>query len=155
MKCLLIIYSYHHNNTLKIAEAIAEVLDCDIKTTDIAKTNDLDEYDFIGFGSGIDSDKHYKELLDFTESVIKTKPGKKCFIFSTSGVQGANKVFNDHSKLREILQSKDYEVLGEFSCKGFNTNSFLKYIGGMNKNHPDDIDINNAKQFALEILSKI
>lgn len=155
MKSLIIVYSYHHNNTSKVANNIADVLNSDIKTPDKARSNDLEEYDLVGFGSGIDSGKHYKELLDFAESIININTNKKCFIFSTSGVQGDKKVYKDHSKLREILQSKGYDVLGEFSCKGFNTNSILKYIGGINKNHPDDVDINNAKQFAFKLLSKI
>ena len=32
MKCLLVVYSYHHNNTQKIAEVFAKVLDAEIVT---------------------------------------------------------------------------------------------------------------------------
>lgn len=155
MKSLIIVHSYHHNNTLKVANAIASVLGADIKTTTQAKTVELEDYDLIGFGAGIDSGMHYKELLDFANTIVINDGSKKCFIFSTSAVQGKNKVAKDHEKLREILIAKQYDVLGEFSCKGFNTNSFLKYFGGMNKSHPDDTDIDNAKKFATGLLKKI
>jgi flavodoxin len=75
----------------------------------------------------------------------------KSFIFSTSGVQGDKKVNKDHMALRDILKSKGIEILGEFSCKGFNTNSFLKYFGGINKNSPNAEDIENAMTFARSI----
>jgi hypothetical protein len=42
----------------------------------------------------------------------------------------------------------------EFACKGFNTNSFLKYIGGMNKGHPDAEDLAEAGRFAISLAGK-
>lgn len=39
-------------------------------------------------------------------------------------------VVKNHSMLREKLQSKGYMIVDEFSCAGFNTNSFLKLFGG-------------------------
>lgn len=152
-KCLIIVYSYHHNNTAKIADKFAEVMKAQVLTPDKADTVNLQDYDLIGFGSGIDSGKHYKPLLDLADSLAKAVD-KPCFIFSTSGVQGAAKVRKDHSLLREKLQSKGYVIVGEFSCKGFNTNSFLKYFGGMNKGKPDSADFANAEEFALSLLEK-
>jgi len=153
MKSLIVVYSYHHNNTLKVAKAIAEVLGSEIKTPEEAKNDDLREYDLVGFGAGIDSGMHYKELLGFANELEKNESSKKCYIFSTSAIISESKVASDHSKLRDILIAKNYRVLDEFSCKGFNTNSFLKYFGGMNKTHPDYTDINNARKFATKLLS--
>jgi flavodoxin len=31
MKCLLIVYSCHHNNTQKVAQAMAKALDAEVK----------------------------------------------------------------------------------------------------------------------------
>lgn len=154
MKSLIIVYSYHHNNTLKVANAISSVLNGVVKTPMEVKQEELQQYDLIGFGAGIDSGTHYSQLIDFAKNVAKSN-NQKGFIFSTSAVQGEKKVFNDHSMLRKILNSKGYDILSEFSCKGYNTNLFLKYFGGMNKNHPDSTDIENVKQFAHELLRKI
>ncbi len=152
MKTLIITYSYHHNNTLKVAHAINEVLNGTIVTPAEALNINLSEYNLIGFGAGIDSGKHYKELLDYAQT-IDSITEKSCFIFSTSAVQGDKKVYKDHSALRKIVQSKGYDVVGEFSCKGFNTNLFLKYIGGMNKNNPNENDLSNAKMFANNLIN--
>lgn len=150
MKCLIVLYSYHHNNTRKVAEAIAKVIGAIIKTPLEINENELQEYSFIGFGSGIDSGKHYKELLDFADKLLPVD-NKRCFIFSTSAMQGKEKVAKDHARLRQIVQLKGYEIVDEFSCKGFNTNSFLKFFGGINKNSPSDDDIKNAEKFASKL----
>jgi flavodoxin len=147
MKNLIVLYSYHHNNTRKVAEAIAEVTGATIKAPNETNEKELEGCGLIGFGSGIDSGKHYSELLDFAEKLPPAE-GRKCFIFSTSAIQGERKVSKDHARLREILISKGYKITGEFSCLGYNTNSFLKYVGGMNKDRPNNEDIENAKRFA-------
>jgi flavodoxin len=152
-KCLIVVYSYHHKNTQKVAETIAKVLDAEVKAPNELSQEVLKTYDLIGFGAGIDSGKHYSELLNFADE-LKTVEGKPSFIFSTSAVQGDKKVYKDHTCLREKLRSKGYVVLDEFSCKGFNTNSFLKYFGGMNKEHPDENDLLMAEAFAKGLLTK-
>lgn len=150
IKCLIIVCSYHHNNTAKIANQIAKVLNARVKTPGEVDPGELQEYELIGFGSGIDSGKHYQPLLDFADGLPQVNQ-KPCFIFSTSAIQGKDKVEQDHSLLRQKLQSKGYLIVGEFSCKGFNTNSFLKVFGGMNKGRPDSSDLKHAAEFALNL----
>jgi len=67
MKTLLILYSYHHKNTEKIAKVFAKVLDAQIKTPQQINPDELHEYNLIGFGSGIYGEKHHKTLLDLAE----------------------------------------------------------------------------------------
>ena len=71
MKTLLVVYSYHHNNTQKVADAIAKVLEAQIKTPLQVTPQEIAEYDLVGFGSGIDSGKHYKPLLDICNKLPK------------------------------------------------------------------------------------
>ncbi|MCH4888132.1 flavodoxin [Acidaminobacter sp. JC074] len=146
-KSLIIVYSYHHNNTRQVAEKMASILKAEIITPEQISSVVLTEYDLIGFGAGIDSGHHYLPLLECAKSLSLSK-SKKVFIFSTSAVQGENKVYKDHTALRNILKSKGCKVLGEFSCKGYNTNSFLRFFGGMNKSHPNEEDLENAIDFA-------
>ncbi len=150
MKVLLVVFSYHHKNTEKIANVFAKVFDAQIKTPQQVNPEELQEYSLIGFGSGIDSGKHYKVLLDLADNLPQVVD-KKAFIFSTSAIQGEEKVAKDHSLLREKLQSKGYLIVGEFSCKGFNTNSFLKYFGGMNRGRPNEEDLKHAEEFAQNL----
>ena len=153
-KCLIIVCSYHHNNTAKIAGKFSEILNAQVLTPEEVIVEGLKEYELIGFGSGIDSGKHYEPLLDLAERLPEVNK-KQGFIFSTSGVQGKSKVEKDHSLLRQKLQSKGYTIVEEFSCKGFNTNSFLKYLGGMNKGKPDNLDLKHSEEFALGLLEKM
>ncbi len=87
MKSLLVVYSYHHNNTMKIAEVFSKVLDAQITTPQQTNPDELQMFDLVGFGAGIDSGKHYKPLLDLANSLPQVKE-KKAFIFSTSAIQG-------------------------------------------------------------------
>jgi flavodoxin len=150
MMSLIVVHSYHHNNTQKVAEVIAKVLDAQIKTPQQTDPKELQEYNILGFGAGIDSGKHYKMLLDYAEKLPRVE-NKGAFIFSTAGVTGEKKLSKDHSKLREKLEAKGYRIVGEFQCKGFNTNSFLKYFGGINKGRPNEEDLKNAEEFAQNL----
>jgi len=149
-KTLLVVYSYHHMNTAKVASVFARVLAARVKTPQQTDPRELEGYDLVGFGSGIDSARHYRELLDFADK-LPPAAGKKAFIFSTSAILGAKKVAKDHSTLREKLQAKGYVIVDEFACKGFNTNSFIKYIGGINKGRPNEEDLKRAEEFAWNL----
>ena len=92
------------------------------------------------------SNRYCKELLDLADQLPEVCI-KSCFIFSTSAIIGEDKVANDHSALRQKLVSKGYIVKGELNCKGFNTNSFLKFFGGMNKGRPNSEDLRNEAEF--------
>ena len=150
MKSLLIVFSYHHNNTEKVAKIFANVLDSQIKTPQQVDLEEVKLYDLVGFGAGIDSGKHYKVLLDLADK-LPSVDNKKAFIFSTSGVTGEKKLAKDHLALREKLQSKGYLIVDEFQCKGFNTNLFLKYFGGINKGRPNKEDLKHAEAFAEKL----
>ena len=103
-----------------------------------------------------DKSNHHKSILNLAEKLPQVT-NKKAFIFSTSGALGkfAEEFFKyttkAHTQLREILQSKGYIVVDEFSWPGFNTNSFLKYIGGMNKGRPNTEDLLHAEEFAQRL----
>ena len=150
MKSLLVLFSYHHKNTEKIAKIFVKVLDAQIKTPKQINPDELQEYNLVGFGSGIYSDKHHKSLLDLADRIPQVT-NRKAFIFSTSAMMGEDKVAKDHTILREKLQFKGYMIVDEFACKGFNTNSFLKYFGGMNKGRPNAEDLKHAEEFAQSL----
>ncbi|MHA1526665.1 MAG: flavodoxin, partial [Promethearchaeota archaeon] len=121
-------------------------LDAQIKSPQKINPKELQEYTLIGFGSGIYGGKHHKLLLDLADNLPQVT-NTKAFIFSTSATITAK----DHLKLREKLQSKGYMIVDEFSCKGFNTNSFMKYFGGMNKGRPNSEDLKHAEEFAQKL----
>jgi flavodoxin len=133
---------------------MAKALDAKVKSPQQTVLEELSQYDLVGFGAGIDSGKHYRELLDFADALPQVID-KKAFIFSTSGMTGEKKLIKDHLALREKLQAKGYLIADEFQCKGFNTNSFLKYFGGINKGRPNEEDLKHAEEFAQNLKSKL
>jgi len=146
-KVLIIVYSYHHMNTEKVAHVIANELEAEIKHPDEIDVEEIQDYDLVGFGAGIDSGKHYSPILDLANSLPVIK-NIKAFVFSTSAILNEKKMLKDHSELRNILVSKGYDIVDEFSCVGFNTNLFLKWFGGMNKGRPNEDDLLKAEEFA-------
>ena len=152
MKSLIVCYSFHHNNTQKVAEAMAKVLDAQVKTPQQTNPEELQQFDLVGFGSGIYAEKHHESLLELADKLPQVTD-KKAFIFSTSFVGVDSLVFGRitskfHTALREKLQSKGYTVIDEFNCRGFNTNGVYSRFGGMNKGRPNVEDLKNAKEFA-------
>ncbi|MDO9324273.1 MAG: flavodoxin family protein [Methanoregula sp.] len=156
-KALVIAFSYHHKNTGKIAQVIADVLGAPVKTPQQVSPDEIFEYDLVGFGSGIYSATFDASLLDLADRLPQVN-NKKAFIFSTYGAPAfiANREFveNNHSQIREKLKAKGYTVIGEFGCAGWNTNSFLHYFGGFNKGKPDARDLMSAEAFARDIQQK-
>ncbi|HPD11533.1 MAG TPA: flavodoxin family protein [Methanoregulaceae archaeon] len=146
-KSLVIVYSCHHRNTERIAQVIGHVLDAPVKRPDEVTPEEISGYELIGVGSGIYHGRHHESLLSLADRLPGGTSGT-AFLFSTAGITGGAKTARDHSLLREELQAKGYVIAGEFSCKGFNTNSFLKYFGGMNKGRPNAEDIQRAEKCA-------
>jgi flavodoxin len=151
MRTLIICFSYHHKNTEKTASVLAKTLNAEVKTPTETNPDKLSDYDLIGFGSGISFCSHYKVLLDFTDK-LPTVTNKKVFIFSTSGQTGKTTKF--HQKLREKLESKGFDIAGEFNCAGFDTYGFLKIMGGIQKGHPNDEDLKQAEAFAQSLMQQ-
>ena len=145
---LLVLVSFHHHNTEKVAKVIANILEAPIKTPEDVSLDDLLSYDLVGFGSGIYGSKHHEDILNLANSMPLVR-GKDAFIFSTCSLSWEKE--KNHKELREILQSKGFHVIDEFCCPGYNTNSFIKYVGGLNKGRPNSDDLLNAENFALKI----
>jgi flavodoxin len=162
MTSLLVLFSYHHKNTEKLANVFAKVLDAHIKTPQHINPEELQEYSLTGFGSGRYGGKHHEFLLDLADKLPQVT-NRKAFIFSTCGVPVvlAGKKFleeyaaKSHSTLREKLQSRGYVIIDEFACAGFNTNSFLKLFGGLNKGRPNAEDLKHAEEFAQNLKGNI
>lgn len=159
MKAIVIVSSYHHKNTEKVAERMAGILNARIAAPNQIKPGELGEYDLVGFGSGIYDAMHHKKLLELADGLPQVN-GISAFIFSTDGMPRAlvksnmlldDKRHKDHTALREKLTAKGYKIVGEYGCAGFNTNSFLKLFGGINKGRPDEQDLIKAEAFARKL----
>lgn len=134
---------------MKIAEAMSEVAPVTVTELENAKFYNLNEYDIVGFGSGVYFGKHDKELMKFVKSVDDNKAYS--FVFSTSGSKNFDK---NNRALVKLLESKNKTVLGSFGCRGFDKFFIFALVGGINKHHPDVDDFDAAQQFITEIIEK-
>jgi flavodoxin len=157
LRSLVVVFSYHHNNTEKIANAVAKVLGAEVKSPRQVTPEEIAEYDLVGFGSGIYHATFDSSVLELADR-LPHAAGKKVFLFSTYGAPavfvGGKFVANNHTQIREKLQAKGYTVIGEFGCAGWNTNSIYRFLGGLNKGKPDAGDLRNAEAFARDMMEK-
>ena len=147
MKALIIYISVHHGNTERVAKVMANILDADLLQVKQADASMLEQYDLIGFGSGIYVGKHHKSLLDFVDKLPMIR-NKKAFIFSTSGLRKVRFIHNLDEPLKEKLQRKGFDIIGEFSCRGFDTSRAAMIVGGINRGRPNAKDFKRAEDFA-------
>ncbi|HYC20718.1 MAG TPA: flavodoxin domain-containing protein [Candidatus Bathyarchaeia archaeon] len=81
LKTPIVCVSYHHKNTERVAQAMAEELEGVLVS--IGQTlPEIDTYDLIGFGSGIYGGKFHKTLIQFAKA-LPNVTGKRAFVFST------------------------------------------------------------------------
>ncbi len=162
LKSLVVVCSYHHGNTEKIGQVIAQVLGAPIKAPRQVDPGTFRECDLIGFGSGIYGGTHHESLLELADR-LPFADHTPAFIFSTCGIPVSiagkdyirNYAATSHLALRGRLQSKGFVILGEFICPGFNTNSFLRFFGGVNKGRPDAGDLADAMEFARTLKRRV
>ncbi|GAI19693.1 unnamed protein product [marine sediment metagenome] len=109
--------------------------------------NMLAEYDLIGFGSGVYFGKYHKSLLELVDKLPRLE-NKRAFIFSTSGLRKIPFIHDFAKPLKAKLKQKGLNIVGEFSCRGFDTSQAAKIIGGINRGRPDEKDLRLAENFA-------
>ncbi len=142
MKKVICYYSAHHGNTHKLLEAIKKS-DPDVKLIDTTKRHeyDLHSFDKVGFASGIYYGKFAEQVLNFAR--INLPPSKDVFFIATAGNPG-NNCFNSIS---QITEGKLCNEVGRYVCKGFDTFGPFKLVGGIQKGHPTDEEIQAAVDF--------
>jgi flavodoxin len=151
IKVLIVCQSIHHGNTMRIAEAMAAVLDAEIRKPPEVDPEGITKCGLVGFGSGIYNRRHHIALFDLVDKV-RFQESRKAFIFSTSSA--STKSF--HRPMRERMIEKGFDVVDEFCCKGFMDYSFTKYLfGGLNKGRPNEEDLQAAGDFAMSLKGRI
>lgn len=150
MKSLIIYQSTHHQNTEKIAQVMAEVLGAKIVKPSEIKPEEINNYDLIGFGSGVYFGQYHRALVDFIKKLPRFE-NKKAFIFSTSG-RSESVFFNFFTRnFKKLVKAKGFNIVGTFNCPGYDTFGWLKIIGGLNRGRPNEKDLEKAKKFAEQI----
>ena len=140
MKSVIVYASTHHGNTRKVAEAIAKECGVELVDATAVQDKDLSEYDLNGFASGIYAAQFHQQIKNFAAKNLPQN--KKIFYIMTSAMD------KDFSKSMESsIAGKNAEIVGKFSCKGYNTFGPFKLVGGTGKGHPDEADLKAAVDF--------
>ena len=149
MKTLILFHSEHHGNTKKVADVIGKTLGAEPVPAPELHSRKADEYDLVGFGSGIYYGKFHDSLYRAVEDLTDQK-GKKAFVFSTTGSKTYS--MRAHEAFKAFLVGKGFTVVGEFSCLGFDTALSAE---GINKGKPDTSDLKAAEKFAKGLLDSV
>jgi flavodoxin len=153
MKSLIVCVSVSHNNTRRVADCMARVLNADVAEPETVDPNTIHEYDLVGFGSGIYLMAVHPRLWNFVRGLPRVY-AIPAFTFFTSG--GPEIPLVGYSQLiRNQLTSKGFNVLDSFSCRGFDTAGLLWLVGGLNKGRPNDQDLGGAATFAARLTERV
>jgi flavodoxin len=150
MRILIVYVSVHHGNTERVARTMANVLAANLVQVREASAAVLEQYDLIGFGSGIYFGRHHENILHFVDKLPVLRD-KKAFIFSTSGLRKIPLVHDFDRSLKRKLQRKGFSVIAEFSCRGLDTYRATRLVGGINRGRPNDEDLKRAAEFARSL----
>ena len=149
MKIAICYYSRHHGNTLKVLQSMADESEVDLIDVTTHQTISLNKYDCIGFASGIYGFEFQKSVIEYARQYLPQ--GKPVFfVYTYGGAKG-----NGAKAVAEIAQEKGCPILGEFSCKGYDTFGPFKLIGGISKGHPNKQDIEKARLFFCQVKSQL
>lgn len=146
-KIALVVCSWHHGNTRRVAEAIAAELHADLFTVEEASKIDLSTYELVGFGSGIYFAKHDRKLIDLVKS-LPIAPSN-AFIFSTAGNTLLWRWY--HTSLRRLLTQGGAAIAGEFNCPGWDTVGPFAFFSGFYRGRPNQKDLARARAFAATL----
>lgn len=141
MKTAICYYSRHHGNTLSVLDAMTEDSDVDLIDVTVRMAVRLDQYDRIGFASGIYFSKFSPVVVNFARQYLPE--GREVFFVYTYGAPKVSLPGNITAAVKE----KGCRILGQFGCRGYDTFGPFKLIGGLAKGHPDAQDLKKAKQF--------
>ncbi|MCI5625730.1 MAG: flavodoxin family protein [Clostridiales bacterium] len=141
MKTAICYYSRHHGNTLAVLDAMTEGCNVDLIDVTVRMAVRLDQYDRIGFASGIYFSKFSPVVVNFARQYLPE--GREVFFVYTYGAPKVSLPGNITAAVKE----KGCRILGQFGCRGYDTFGPFKLIGGLAKGHPDAQDLKKAKQF--------
>ena len=149
MSALIVCASVANGNTRRVADAMAAVLGADVVKPEDVDVNRLAEYDLVGFGSGIYMMSFHGSIRDLVRR-LPAGDGRHAFVFCTSG-SAEPPLVRYQGRLADEIAAKGYEVVGRFSCRGYDNWFPLRLVGGLNRGRPNEEDLTRVRAFAAEL----
>ena len=139
MANIAVLYATKTNHSKKLADAVGSAFA--VKTANITDHPDLHDVDLLFIIGGIYGGVSMPELLDYLKGM--DAPALKHAALITSCASGKQR----QNAARALLEEKGVRVLGEFVCKGA--------ILFVSLPHPNEKDLQNATDFALEMVRSV
>ena len=149
MRTAVCYYSRHHGNTRKVLEAMAREGEIDLIDATVRQTVRLEDYDCVGFASGVYFGTFHTSVLHAAQQYLPH--GKPVFFVCTYG----GGMGQSTRELKELAGERGCAVLGTFGCKGYDTFGPFKLVGGLAKGRPDEGDLDRARSFFRDILTRL
>ena len=134
-----VLYYSKGGHTKKVAEAIAAELG--VQAADVRQATLDKSAEIVFLGSGCYGKKPGPEMVKFIETAGFS--GRKVALFGTS----AGGVGLEVEEMASTLRSRGASMVGSFYCQG----QFLLMVG---RGHPNDKDMESARQFARDTVKK-
>ena len=180
---ILIVYFTQTNNTEKVAKGIYEELltqghEVHLKKIEGINPDILDDYNLVFMGSACHDADLAQPTKQFLEGISQSPPYKLAgFVtHATYTHEGGNRERELYEEwagrciksFNQVSQEKNIEFLGYFSCQGAPTPEIAEFIHRVIvtdedewnkykeelKKHPNEEDIQGAKEFAHNVLLK-
>jgi len=145
----LVVYSTKTNNTLKLAEALYDIIRYRKELKSIDDNPDPEDYDFIAVGFWVKDGKPDPATMEF---LPKIRDGKEVFLFATHASPRDSKPIRNAMKIAKELANKG-RILATFGCQGELSPKTMEKIAAQDtkpawfadapaaKGHPDEKDI--------------
>ena len=170
---ILITYFSNTGNTEKIANSMNDGLtdhDVDIIPVKDVDPTTLSSYDIVFLGSGVYASRIDKSILTMIKKAIHELPAKFVYFCTHASL----KLFQEPFKrITGVIKKHNCEIIGEFDCVGENLGIPLDTQLGMLKGLPEDqrekaikdmekmkgrpneMDLENAKNFAISLVKNL
>lgn len=138
-----VVYHSRSGNTMKLAQAIGEVLNVRPERIGKEKIRFSEPVDLLFIGDGIYFHKPHRKTRALIQG-LGPAIVKNAVAFGTYGNQS-----EIGKQITSLLQEQHINVVGgPFTCKGDSP-------GTDNHGHPDETDLHNARKFARDIASSL
>ena len=149
MKTAICYYSRHHGNTRKVVEAMAGAGGVDLIDVTARAAVRLEEYDCVGLASGVYRGRAHQGLLAFARQYLPQ--GRPVFLVCTYGASRGRSL----KEMEAAARARGCPVLGAFGCRGYDTFGPFRLVGDIARGHPDERDLENAREFYREIRDRL
>lgn len=149
MRTAVCYYSRHHGQHPEGAGGHGREGEIDLIDATVRQTVRLEDYDCVGFASGVYFGKFHTSVLHAARQYLPH--GKPVFFVCTYG----GGMGQSTRELKELAGERGCAVLGTFGCKGYDTFGPFKLVGGLAKGRPDEGDLDRARGFFRDILTRL